>query len=217
MSLPSVVKKTQLADLAQGAPDRTVLAMSRVLSVAAEHRDLDAFFAQVLNVLADSGARTETASEDDQNASRRAVSALLDHPDMLPALQVIDPLAAARVQGVAVKRRLLEMEGGAVPSTAMANLLGMTRQAVDKRRKRGALIGLDLGRRGFAYPVWQVDLQGLPEVLAELHELSGWAQAAFMLSPNPWLGGNSPLDTLRAGNADAVVRAARLYGEHLAA
>jgi len=217
MSVTTAIKKSQLVELAQDAPDRTVVAMSRVLAVAAEHRGLDTFFAHVLNVLADTGALGETTLVGEQLTPRRAVSELLDHPDMVPALRVIDPLAAARVRGVGVKRKLLEMEGGAVSAETLGGLLGITRQAVDKRRKRGALIGLDLGRRGYAYPVWQVDLHGLPEVLAELPELSAWAQAAFMLAPNPWIEGHSPLETLRVGDTDAVVRAARLYGEHLAA
>jgi hypothetical protein len=39
-------------------------------------------------------------------------------------------------------------------------------------------------------------------------------QAEFMLAPNTRLGNKRPLDTLRAGEVDAAVRAASTYGEH---
>jgi hypothetical protein len=79
------------------------------------------------------------------------------------------------------------------------------------------MIGLSFGRRGYAYPVWQADLDGLEEVLAELRELSPWTQAEFMLAPNRWLAGASPLDALRNGDREGVLEAARHYGEQIAA
>jgi hypothetical protein len=36
----------------------------------------------------------------------------------------------------------------------------MSRQAVEKRRKAGRLIGVSLGRRGFGYPAWQFAERG---------------------------------------------------------
>jgi hypothetical protein len=38
-----------------------------------------------------------------------------------------------------------------------------------------------------------------------------------MLSANPWLNGETPLATLRRGEFDEVLNAARLYGEQSAA
>ena len=71
--------------------------------------------------------------------------------------------------------------------------------------------------RGYAYPVWQVGLEGLGAVLAELAEYDPWTQTLFMLSANPWLEGETPLVALRRGQRDAVLAAARLYGQQTAA
>jgi hypothetical protein len=88
---------------------------------------------------------------------------------------------------------------------------------VDKRRLAGKLIGIDLGKRGYAYPVWQIGLNGMDAVLAELDEVDPWTQALFMLSANNWLNGETPLAMLRRGEVEEVLNAARLYGEQTAA
>lgn len=218
MSATSSLSRSQLqlVDLAQSAPERTVEAAARVLTAANEHRALASFISHVLNLLVDVTDSIEVTPALSGRADQVALDKLLEHPDLLAGLQVADPLAPARLRGLAVKRRLLDMEGGAISSQQIAALLGISRQAVDKRRRRGTLIGLDLGRRGYVYPVWQVDLPGLPEVLATLEELSPWAQAGFFLAPNAWLADRTPLAALRTGEMDAVRSAARLYGEHLA-
>ncbi|MFT4040603.1 MAG: hypothetical protein QM692_20655 [Thermomicrobiales bacterium] len=141
---------------------------------------------------------------------------LPEQPNLPAGSWITDPLMLARVRGQAVQRRILEMEGGAVSSRQMAALLGISRRAVDKRRERGELIGLDADGRGYVYPVWQVDLPGFAEVLAVRRDLSPRAQAGFFLAPNAWLEDRSPLSALRAGEVAAVLRAASLYGEHLA-
>ncbi|MCA9864518.1 MAG: hypothetical protein KC432_15905 [Thermomicrobiales bacterium] len=219
MSATSSLSRSQLqlVDLAQAAPERTVEAAARVLTAANEHRSLAPFISHMLNLLVDVTDSMEEAPALSGGVDRVALGRLLEHPDLLSGLRVVDPLAPARLRGLAVKRQLLDMEGGAVSSQQMATLLGISRQAVDKRRKRGTIIGLDLGRRGYAYPVWQVDLPGLAEVLATLDDVSPWAQAGFFLAPNAWLADRTPLAALRAGEKDAVLRAASLYGEHVAA
>lgn len=98
----------------------------------------------------------------------------------------------------------------------LARSIGISRQAIDKRRLHGRLIGIDLGKRGYAYPVWQIGLEGLAEVLAELDEFAPWTQALFMLSANSLLEGETPLARLRRGDLDEVVIAARLSGEQTA-
>lgn len=219
MSATSILSRSQLqlADLAQSAPEPAVEATARLLTAANEHRSLVPFISHVLNLLVDVTDSMEDAPALSGSADHVALSRFLEHPDLLSGLRVADPLAPARLRGIVVKRRLLDMEGGTVSSQKMAALLGISRQAVDKRRKRGTIIGLDLGRRGYVYPVWQVDLPGFAEVLAKLDELGPWAQAGFFLAPNTWLEDRTPLAALRTGQTDAVLRAASLYGEHLAA
>ena len=131
------------------------------------------------------------------------------------------PLAKARLRGIAARHELVEAEGGALAANAMAEALGITRQAVDKRRKAHQLLALDLPKRGFLYPSWQLAkggvLPGLGDVLAVLPHDSPWADARFFLSGNDRLGGKRPLDLLRKGNVEPVVRAAKMFGEHGAA
>jgi biotin operon repressor len=145
----------------------------------------------------------------------------LEAPGALAALLPRDPLVKARLRGLAVRQELLQREGGTLSAEQVAGHLGLSRQAVDKRRRAGKLIGLNIGRRGYAYPAWQLGRQGtLPGLEAALSELTirdPWMQAAFFLSGDPRLDGATPLDELRRGNVDAVRRAAGGYGEHGAA
>lgn len=218
MSVPTLSRtQSRLVDLAQSAPAPTVEAATRVLSAANEHRTLAPFLSHILNVLVDVADTVTNDPALPGNPEHVALVRLLEHPEFIAGLRTSDPLAPARLRGLAVQRRLLALEGGSVSSQQMAALLGISRQAIDKRRKRGTLIGLDLGRRGYVYPVWQVDLPGLPEVLARLGGLSPWGQLGFFLATNAWLDDRSPLAALRAGDLDAVLRAADLHGDHVAA
>src|SRR5262249_27521061 len=131
-----------------------------------------------------------------------------------------DPLRPARLRGLRAQDWLVHQEGGTLSAAEMGRALGITRQAVDKRRKHGRLIALDLGRRGFAYPAWPLGttgtLTGLPTVLAELRDESPWGQAAFFLTSNVWLEGETPLAALRRGDVEPVLQAARLLGDQIA-
>jgi len=103
----------------------------------------------------------------------------------------------------------------------VAEVLGISRQAVDKRRRQGRLIGLTQGRRGYAYPVWQFEggktLANLEKVLDRLQDHDPWMQLAFFLNTNARLNGSSPLDLLRSGIVEPVLEAAASYGEQGAA
>ena len=131
----------------------------------------------------------------------------------------IDPLAAARGRGLPMKRELLERAGGTLQPREVAELLGMSRQAVGKRRRAGKLIAVQTGRRRYEYPACQFEdtgaIENLEEVLgAFADDIDAWMQLAFLINPNESLGGESPLDLLRRGEVDAVARAARTHGEH---
>ncbi len=145
---------------------------------------------------------------------------LLQQPEMMQVLPPRDPLAEARIRGLMAKRQLLKAEGGCMSSAEVATVLGVTRQAVDKRRVNGKLIGLPTGRV-YVYPAWQFadgqTLPGLEEVLQHLSVHDPWMQTAWMLNGNSRLEGQSPLDVLRSGNLEAVLDAAQLYGEQGAA
>src|SRR5260370_35150942 len=91
---------------------------------------------------------------------------------LLPQSTSDDPLLAARRRGLKRKKQMLEASGGALSSEQVAKVLGISRQAVDKRRSSNQLLALTQGRRGYRYPSFQFEdgktIQGLEEVLYQL-------------------------------------------------
>jgi hypothetical protein len=116
---------------------------------------------------------------------------------------------------------MLEAAGGALTSGQVAEVLGISRQAVDKRRAANQLLALTQGRRGYSYPSFQFDdgktIAGLEEVLGQLRELDPWMQLVFFTTPHERLGGQTPLEMLKEGLLDEVKAVARGYGEQGAA
>lgn len=56
-------------------------------------------------------------------------------------------------------------------------------------------------------------IPGLAEVLEALDSVGPWTQLAFLVRPQRGLGGGRPVDLLREGRLDEVLRAARQFGE----
>jgi hypothetical protein len=141
-------------------------------------------------------------------------------PSVVEHVRTASPLMPALLRGARARRELLEAEGGTLSVAEVARFSRRTRQAVDKQRRAGHLLGVRVGP-AWRYPAWQFadgqPLAGLREVLAALRGASPWAMAAFFLSRNARLGARRPLDVLRRGEVEAVVKAARAYGEHGAA
>jgi hypothetical protein len=140
---------------------------------------------------------------------------LLQQPEVLPLLTAQDPLAKVKIRGLLAKPELLNAEGGCLSSDETAKLLGISREAVNKRRQQGKLIGLPAGR-AYRYPVWQFQgsqtLKGIETVLKSLKVRDPWMQTAWMLNANARLG-QRPLDALRSGQIELVEKTALLYGE----
>ncbi|MGJ5817178.1 hypothetical protein [Paludibaculum fermentans] len=160
----------------------------------------------------------------DEKTLAEAVQAPTDYSVLLSALNTEealasirshDPLAGARLRGLEMKRALVEAEGGALSTAEVAAALRITRQAVDKRRKEHKLLGVELGRKGFRYPAWQVGLPHLEAVLEALGDRDSWEQMSFFLNPNGLLEDRTPLEVLQAGAQEPadVLRAAAAYGE----
>ena len=142
--------------------------------------------------------------------------AALSTDEALVSIRTHDPLAGARLRGLDAKRRLIESEGGSLSSSEAAEILHVSRQAVDKRRKEGKLLALELGKKGYYYPSWQFGLQGLEEVLIALGDRDAWEKLSFFLNPNALLRDRTPLELLRVGNEHIkdVIKAAGSYVEH---
>ncbi len=157
------------------------------------------------------------AASTDQEAMLR----ILEAPEMAAPAVDAATIDAARVAGIEARDQLLTAQGGSWPVERVAKYLGLTRQAVDKRRKANKLIGLAVGRHGYRYPSWQLSqngtVPGLEDVLGALRQHDPWSQVIFMLSSNDRLDGVTPLEALRKGQTEDVKIAASLFGEHGAA
>jgi hypothetical protein len=129
--------------------------------------------------------------------------------------------AAARLRGVRAREGLLATEGGMLGAEKVAALLGISPAAVNKRRAAGKLLAVEVGRRGYQYPAWQLAdgrvLGGMEQILGLLAEHPPLARLRFFLSGNDRLGGRRPLDLLRKGETAPVRKAARTFGEQGAA
>lgn len=142
-------------------------------------------------------------------------------PEVLDTFAPDDPLAAARLKGHQVKHELLYEDAAPLTSPEVAELLHISRQAVDKRRRNGKLLGVSLGRRGYLYPAEQFTdgrtVSGLDKVLTALQAYSAWTQLMFLKTGDARLEDKTPLDCLRTGRIEDVVRVAESYGKHSAA
>lgn len=139
----------------------------------------------------------------------------LNTEEALASIRTHDPLAGARLRGLDAKRKLVEAAGGTLSSSEVAKALQITRQAVDKRRKEGTILAVELGKKGFRYPAWQIGLPHLAKVLGTLGGRDSWERLSFFLNPSALLDGRTPLDVLQDGRHEIadVLRAASVYGE----
>ena len=113
-------------------------------------------------------------------------------PDVMALLSEADPLAGARVRGARMKRDLLACGSGTLGVGRVAEMLGVSRQAVDKRRQSRALLAVRAGER-YVYPVWQFEggqaLSGLKQVLRAFTIDDPWMRLGFFLSEDARLDG----------------------------
>jgi hypothetical protein len=198
---------------ADEAPEPLVRALADVLA-ASEGPAGDRMV--VVRFWEDGGSSSEVFTRSQpKDAPERPIS-------LLEAFQATgEPYREALKRGREARKELLAAEGGVLSGAEVAEILGLSRQAVDKRRRAGRLLGLSTGRRGIAYPAWQFTeggvLPGWEDVLADLTDHDPWMQLIFMLTPDMWLDEKVPLTELRRGNLARVQVAARMLGEHGAA
>lgn len=126
-----------------------------------------------------------------------------------PAIQELEPLAAAIARSAAVREELVVRAGGLLGSGEVSRLLGISRQAVDKRRAAGRLLAMKLGS-DWRYPAMQFGPdgqvpEGLDEVIAGMADEGPWGAMDFLMAADSVMEGRTPLEELRAGNL-AIVR-----------
>jgi hypothetical protein len=102
-------------------------------------------------------------------------------------------------------------------SDAIAERLGMSREAVNQKRRRGELLGLEGAKRGVRFPAWQLRKDGLPlPALRDLQTALGapWAVFRFLRQRHPELGMKTGLQAIsHPRQAAEALRLARSIGD----
>lgn len=179
-----------------------------------------AFFCRMLRVV--KGLESDLTNEriDEATAAPTDQLVFLEALSSVPwasELATEDPILAAKLRGLELRKEMLKIAGGALTSERVAEVLDVSRQAVDKRRAANQLLALTQGKRGYSYPGFQFEdgktLRGLEDVLAQLRSLDPWMQLRFFTSLHERLGQKTPIEALRKGKVEDVINAARGYGE----
>jgi hypothetical protein len=123
-------------------------------------------------------------------------------------------LAAARDRG---RLRAAEILSGKDMRSAdeLAKLLHISRVTINTKRQNGQLLGLDGAKRGFRFPVWQLNRDGkpYPELPALRERLGGpWAIFRFLVQVHDELDGLTGREALERGQGDALLAAAESVG-----
>lgn len=124
------------------------------------------------------------------------------------------------VRREAIQTALLAKSGDPLTLTEAAERLGISRQAMHKKIKSGAALGLMKGDVFVVPSVQLVEGKGgwgvvphLRKVLSLFGEAGAgtWSALQYLVEPDPALGGKVPIDILKARDVDKVVCGARGY------
>jgi hypothetical protein len=179
-----------------------------------------AFFSRMLRVV--KGLETDLTNERIDEATAAPTDQLvfleaLSSVSWASELVAEDPILAAKLRGLELRREMLKIAGGVLTSERVAAVLDVSRQAVDKRRAANQLLALTQGKRGYSYPGFQFEdgktLRGLEDVLEKLDSLDPWMQLRFFTSSHERLDQKTPIEALRKGRVEDVISAASGYGE----
>ncbi|MER9063965.1 XRE family transcriptional regulator [Mesorhizobium sp. M0698] len=167
------------------------------------------------------GHRVSFRVEVDPTADAQTITPVEEQPiaaDVFPVEDTGKPdaeleaaVAAARERG---RKRVAEIVAGEdmLSAEAFAKLLGTSRVTVNAKRQSGQVLGIDGAKRGFRFPVWQLDKDGRPfGTLPALHETLGnsaWAVYRFLVSRHGALDGRTGLRALQQGDDASVLVAA---------
>jgi hypothetical protein len=146
-----------------------------------------------------------------------AAEAEAERPELTPAAARA-ALRRAYTRGADAAAELLAGPD-MLSSDQIAERLGLSREAVLQKRRRGELLGIEGAKRGVRFPAWQVRPDGLPiAALRELHDVLGepWAVFRFLRQQHPELGMQSGLqvaaDRRRAAELVDLARSIGAFG-----
>ena len=144
------------------------------------------------------------------------IRVLIDTAVLGDAVAELDPEAVDLAKQIEHCDALLRRAGGTYTATEVARLLGITRQAVDKRRQNGALLALRQGS-DWHYPRAQFHdrdtLPNLPEVVKGMAPTGPWVTLEFLITPDTVLLGLTPREALLKGGValEQVMMSVRGY------
>jgi hypothetical protein len=162
-------------------------------------------------------AATRALRPRERRQRRRSLSPVIDalagDQSASPAEQVqmeIDLLT----RSFARRRALLE---NTLTASQVARLLNTSRQTPHDRLASGTLIAVK-DRGAWRFPIWQFDpegedgvVDGLPDVIRAL-DVSPLASISWLTRPNPMLDRATPIECLKRGRVEEVIRLARAVG-----
>jgi biotin operon repressor len=194
-------------------PKSTQKAVNKVLQASSQTPLKATFLTRAIEGLIEIAESEELVDITAAASNYEVLLAALQTPEAISLLTKRDPLAGAKLRGLRLKQQLIEAEGGCASSEEIAEILGISRQAINKRRNQGQLIGLSRGKGKYIYPLWQFTetgktISGLEAVLEQLRQLDSWTQVAFFLNPNTRLEDKTPLEMLRMGKIEPVITSA---------
>jgi hypothetical protein len=213
----------QLVESAKTAPHPVAAVTLEVLTAATAYGPeslVSVALARLIRAILAAASRMEKGLIDVVSAPSdlQAILLFLEEPTVIEELSKIDPLAQSRLRGILKKAELYQAEGGCVSAEEAAKLIGVSRQAIDKARKRGDVLALPKGQDGWTYPIWQFEgghyLSGLTLVTQTLKVDGPFVQASFLLGKHARLEGQSPLSCLKKGRLEEVREAVEAYGNH---
>jgi hypothetical protein len=143
-----------------------------------------------------------------------SLAQLLSRSDMVgAAINDLDPLVPALARNVEHRQNLVERAGGTASAEDAGRMLGISRQAVDKRRRAGTLLAVREGS-DWRYPLCQFDqgevIAGISDVVRDFAAAGPWIALDFLLAADTALGGRTALQALRDGDREAVRRLIRI-------
>ncbi|CAN7696637.1 helix-turn-helix domain-containing protein [Rhizobium leguminosarum] len=143
-----------------------------------------------------------------------SLAQLLSRSDMVgAAINDLDPLVPALARNVEHRQNLIERAGGTMSAEDAGRMLGISRQAVDKRRRAGTLLAVREGS-DWRYPLCQLDqgevIAGISDVVRGFAAAGPWIALDFLLAADTALGGRTALQALREGDREAVRRLIRI-------
>lgn len=182
--------------------------------------DFANFAKSVFDLIRSEFARLETAlkrNSEENLRSRSLEAAVAKAPILEERRRSVEEMLAPFMLDEARKTRLLADDPEMLDAAAFAALLGLSRQALHEKRKRGDVLGLAQAKRNYWFPRYQVDehgriLPGLSKVLAAFDK-DPWPAHRFLTNPHDGLDGATGREALAAGRVDEVLTIIHDQGE----